>query len=168
MSEHDYDFPETTGFQVVSAILGSLVAPTLVIVLIVKLLMGIEASHIADATADADKAKVEERIKPIATVDVAAVETGPHVDKTGQEVVSGVCSACHAAGMLGSPKIGDKAAWGPRIAQGYETLIKHAIEGIRSMPPRGGNAALTDNEIANAVAYMANQGGAKFVAPESK
>jgi cytochrome c5 len=81
-------------------------------------------------------------------------------------VVMAVCSACHAAGALGSPKIGDKAAWGPRIAQGYETLIKHAIEGIRSMPARGGNPDLTDNEVANAVAYMANQAGANFKSPE--
>jgi len=168
MSEHGYDFPKTSGNQVVLAILGALFAPTLVIVLIVKLFMGIEASHIADADATANASKVEERIMPVAKVDVAAVEAGPHVDKGGEEVVSGVCSACHAVGALGSPKIGDKSAWGPRIAQGYETLIKHAIEGIRSMPARGGNAALTDNEIANAVAYMANQGGAKFKAPESK
>lgn len=168
MSDHDHDFPKTTGNQVVYAILGALFAPTLVILLIVKLFMGIEASHIPDTDASAAAAKVEERIKPVASVDVAAVESGPHVDKGGEEVVSGVCSACHASGALGSPKIGDKSAWGPRIAQGYETLIKHAIEGIRSMPARGGNAALTDNEVANAVAYMANQSGAKFKAPESK
>jgi cytochrome c5 len=63
---------------------------------------------------------------------------------------------------MGSPKIGDKSAWEPRIAQGYETLIKHAIEGIRMMPARGGNPDLTDGEVASAVAYMANQAGAKF------
>jgi cytochrome c5 len=68
--------------------------------------------------------------------------------------------------VLGSPKIGDKSAWGPRIAQGYETLVKHAIVGIRSMPARGGNAELTDAEVAGAVAYMANQSGASFKAPK--
>jgi cytochrome c5 len=68
-------------------------------------------------------------------------------------------------GALGSPKIGDKASWAPRISQGYETLVKHAIQGIRSMPARGGNPALTDTEVANAVAYMANQSGANFKAP---
>jgi cytochrome c5 len=108
--------------------------------------------------------QAEERIKPVAQLAVAVVETGPHVDKGGEEVVKGVCSACHAVGALGSPKIGDKAAWGPRIAQGYDTLVKHAIAGIRSMPARGGNAELTDGEVANAVAYMANQAGAGFKA----
>lgn len=168
MSAHDHDFPKTTSFQVVTAVLGGLFAPTLVIVLIIRLLMGIEASHISDTESAAVESKVEERIKPVATVDVQAVEAGPHVDKSGEAVVGAVCAACHSSGALGAPKIGDKAAWAPRIAQGYETLIKHAIEGIRSMPARGGNATLTDNEVANAIAYMANQSGAKFVAPESK
>lgn len=165
MSEHDHDFPATSVSQVVLAILGGLIAPTLVIVLIAKLLMGIEATHIADPDPAADLAKAEERIKPVAQVEVAPVESGPHVDKSGEEVVKAVCSACHAVGALGSPKIGDKAAWGPRIAQGYDTLIKHAIAGIRSMPARGGNPDLTDGEIANAIAYMANQSGANFKPP---
>ena len=69
---------------------------------------------------------------------------------------------CHSAGLMNAPKIGDKDAWKPRIAQGYDTLISHAINGIRSMPAKGGNPALTDGEIANAVAEMANAGGANF------
>jgi cytochrome c5 len=96
---------------------------------------------------------------------VADAASGPHVDKSGEEVYQAVCLACHDAGALGSPKLGDKTAWSPRIAQGYETLIKHAIEGIRSMPARGGNPDLTDGEIANAVAFMANKAGANFTPP---
>ena len=109
------------------------------------------------ATAEADK-----NIKPEAEVVVAAAEAGPHQDKTGEEVVTAVCSACHTAGLMNAPKIGDAAQWGPRIAQGYETLVNHATNGIRSMPARGGNADLTDGEVANAVAFMANKGGANF------
>lgn len=165
MGEHHHEFPKTTVTQVVLATLGGLFAPALVIFLIVKMLFGIQASHLVDADPAIQQAVVEERIKPVAQVEVAD-NSGPHVDKTGEQVVTAVCSACHAAGALGSPKIGDKAAWGPRIAQGYETLIKHAIEGIRSMPARGGNPDLTDNEVANAVAYMANQSGASFKSPE--
>jgi cytochrome c5 len=165
MGEHHHEFPKTTVTQVVLATLGGLFAPALVIFLIVKMLFGIQASHLVDADPAIQQAVVEERIKPVAQVEVAD-NSGPHVDKTGEQVVTAVCSACHAAGALGSPKIGDKAAWGPRIAQGYETLIKHAIEGIRSMPARGGNPDLTDNEVANAVAYMANQAGASFKSPE--
>ncbi|HWU35208.1 MAG TPA: c-type cytochrome [Methylovorus sp.] len=165
MGEHHHEFPKTTVKQVVLATLGGLFAPALVIFLIVKMLFGIQASHLVDADPAIQQAVVEERIKPVAQVEVAD-NSGPHVDKTGEQVVTAVCSACHAAGALGSPKIGDKSAWAPRIAQGYETLIKHAIEGIRSMPARGGNPDLTDNEVANAVAYMANQAGANFKSPE--
>ena len=75
---------------------------------------------------------------------------------------------CHTAGLMNAPKIGDKGQWAPRIAQGYDVLVSHAINGIRSMPARGGNPALTDGEIANAVAHMANASGASFKAPAAK
>jgi cytochrome c5 len=117
-------------------------------------------------TAKSDVAKTESA-KQEAPAKVANGGAAKSSDKSGEQVVTAVCSACHASGALGAPKIGDKAAWGPRIAQGYETLIKHAMEGIRMMPARGGNPDLTNGEIANAVAYMANQGGAKFTPPAS-
>ena len=69
---------------------------------------------------------------------------------------------CHGAGLMNAPKIGDKAQWESRIALGYETLVKHAVEGIRTMPAKGGNPDLTEAEIADAVANMANQSGANF------
>jgi cytochrome c5 len=110
---------------------------------------------------DAADAKIATNIKPVATVEVAEAG-GVHVEKSGEEIVKATCSACHGVGALGAPKIGNAGDWGPRISQGYETLVKHAIEGIRSMPPRGGNSELTDHEVADAVAFMANQAGAKF------
>ncbi len=71
------------------------------------------------------------------------------------------CAACHDAGMMGAPKPGDKAAWSPRIAQGIEVMTKKSIEGFQgkagAMPAKGGNASLTDDEVANAVAYMADK-----------
>jgi cytochrome c5 len=69
---------------------------------------------------------------------------------------------------MNAPKIGDKGQWAPRIAQGYDLLINHAINGIRAMPAKGGNPALSDGEIANAVANMANASGANFTAPAPK
>lgn len=98
----------------------------------------------------------------------AVVVTARDDNKSGEEVVKQVCSMCHATGLLNAPKVGDKVAWKPRIAQGYDTLVSHAINGIRSMPARGGNAALTDGEIANAVVNMANQAGANFTFPAPK
>ena len=163
MSDHDYEFPPTTVGQFVLALLGGLFAPLLVIVMVINLLLGVNASHIPDDP-KAAAAKVEENLQPVAQVSVAEVETGPHVDKSGEDVVKAVCSACHAVGAMGAPKIGDSASWGPRISQGYETLVKHAIAGIRMMPARGGNPELTDVEVARAVAYMANKSGANFSA----
>jgi cytochrome c5 len=159
MSKHD--FPPTTVKQVILAVLGALIAPLLVIILIVNMVLGFNDNHLSDSVEVSSK-QSDQNIQPVAQVNVASVETGPHVDKSGEEVVKAVCSACHAVGALGSPKIGDKAAWGPRISQGYETLVKHAIAGIRSMPARGGNPDLSDVEIGRAVAYMANQSGASF------
>jgi cytochrome c5 len=106
-------------------------------------------------------ASVKENIKPVAVVEMSA-NGGVHVAQSGEDIVKGVCVACHGAGVLGSPKLGDKAQWAPRIAQGYDVLVQHAINGIRSMPARGGNAELTDEEVAAAVAVMANQSGANF------
>lgn len=164
MSTH-HEFPKTTARQVVLALLGGFFAPVLVFFLVYKLMAGIQATHIEDKDTAAADASVVERIKPVADVSIAD-NSGPRVEKSGEEVVQAVCSACHGSGALGSPKIGDKSAWGPRIAQGYETLLKHALEGIRSMPARGGNAELSDNEVAGALVFMANKGGASFKAPE--
>ena len=156
MSDQPHNSAETNIVQKTIAILGGVVAPIIVVCIFIQ--------SGAPPVIEDSAAKIEERIKPVAVVEVAA-DSGPYVEKSGEEVAKTSCAACHAAGAMGSPKIGDKSAWGPRIAQGYETLIKHSIEGIRMMPARGGNPDLTDGEIASAVAYMANQAGAKFVAP---
>lgn len=166
MSNNDNEYKSSTLKQLILVIPGTILAFTLLISLIAK-----TSSVVGTPAAEAPQAvvaQVEENIKPVATVEVAAADAGPHVDKSGEEVVKAVCSMCHAAGLMNAPKIGDKGQWGPRIAQGYDTLISHAINGIRSMPPRGGNAALTDGEIANAVANMANASGANFTPPASK
>jgi cytochrome c5 len=68
-----------------------------------------------------------------------------------------VCGVCHAAGLAGAPKTGDKAGWQPRIAQGVPTLYTHAINGIRTMPARGGNPSLSDAEVKAAVDYLLAQ-----------
>lgn len=79
----------------------------------------------------------------------------------GKKIFGSVCSLCHAAGVAGAPKPGDKADWGPRIAQGTDLLYKHAIEGFTGakgmMPARGGSATLKDDEVKAAVDYMVAQ-----------
>ncbi|MCL4152278.1 UNVERIFIED_CONTAM: hypothetical protein GTU68_002519 [Idotea baltica] len=84
---------------------------------------------------------------------------------SGEEVFNQACAACHTAGMMNAPKVGDQADWKARIAQGYKALVNNAINGVRAMPARGGNPDLTDLEVARGVTYMANQSGASFAAP---
>lgn len=79
----------------------------------------------------------------------------------GKSVYGKTCAMCHAAGVAGAPKPGDKADWGPRIAQGNDVLYKHALEGFTGakgmMPARGGGSTLTDDEVKAAVDYMVAQ-----------
>lgn len=75
----------------------------------------------------------------------------------GKKIYDSACMACHATGAAGAPKLGDKAAWAPRIAQGLDTLAKHAVNGIRAMPPRGTCAACSDDDLKAAVEYMVGE-----------
>ena len=112
-----------------------------------------------------EKTQVEENVQPVAEVKVA--ENNTLTDNNSQEnsLISGEkisqvnCILCHGAGVMGAPKIGDAAQWETRIAQGKVKLIDHAIKGINMMPAKGGNAALSDAEVAAAVIWMANQSG---------
>ncbi|MBZ8144135.1 cytochrome c5 family protein, partial [Rubrivivax gelatinosus] len=76
----------------------------------------------------------------------------------GKSTYGKVCVMCHGSGIAGAPKIGDKAAWAPRIAQGQDTLYKHAIEGFTGsqgmMPAKGGGASLSDDDVKAAVDHM--------------
>lgn len=152
--------------QIVLASVVGVVGMALFVLLVAKIFGVTDTIDVAEPTAAVSQ--VEENIKPVAAVEVAAAGAAAGAEKSGEEVVKAVCSMCHAAGLMNAPKIGDKAQWQPRIAQGYETLVKHAIEGIRTMPARGGNPSLTDGEVARAVANMANASGANFTAPAPK
>lgn len=108
---------------------------------------------------------VEENVQPVAEVKVAENNTATDNNSEENSLISGEkisqvnCILCHGAGVMGAPKIGDAAQWEARIAQGKDKLIDHAIKGINMMPAKGGNAALSDEEVAAAVIWMANQSG---------
>lgn len=80
----------------------------------------------------------------------------PAGDRTGEQIVAVQCSKCHEAGVGGAPKIGDRAAWIPRAKQGFDVLVRSAINGHGGMPARGGLADLSDPEIRAAIQYMLN------------
>lgn len=140
----------------------------LVIVIgIIMLVSFVTDTHTAGAGTDSQSAAaVNARIAPMAAAGFTLRDAStPKVLQSGAAVFTAVCAACHTAGLANAPKLGDAAAWAPRIAQGYDTLLKHALEGIRAMPAKGGNLDLDNVEVARAVVYMANQGGAKFAEP---
>jgi cytochrome c5 len=83
----------------------------------------------------------------------AAKDATADLPATGEKAFAMVCSACHAAGINGAPKVGDHAAWGPRIAQGKDALYAHAIGGKGAMPPKGGTT-WPDATVRMAVDYM--------------
>lgn len=167
MSEQNVGMSKTTPQQVVIAILAGLLAPVIAILLLVQLVMGIQASHIDKDSAAMSDAAVAERIKPVGELKVIDANA-PRIERSGEDVFKATCTACHTPGALNAPKYGNKADWGKRIAQGFDTLIKNATNGIRQMPARGGDPEISDVELARAVAYMANSAGAKFTAPEPK
>ncbi len=102
--------------------------------------------------ATAAAAPAAEAAAPMQVAAADATATAGPAD--GKKTYDGLCAACHGMGIAGAPKVGDKAAWAPRLAQGAATLHKHAIEGIRAMPAKGGNPALSDADVTAAVDHM--------------
>lgn len=108
-----------------------------------------------------------ENIKPVGQVYIAgesepepepvAAATADAGPKSGDEVYNSSCAACHGTGAAGAPKLGDAAAWAPRIAQGMATLVSNAINGLKAMPPKGLCMACSDAELQAAVEYMVSQ-----------
>jgi cytochrome c5 len=88
-------------------------------------------------------------------------------ERTGAEVVNVACGKCHLTGQGGAPKVGDRAAWTPRVAKGLTTVTQAALKGHGGMPARGGMAELSDVEIKRAIEYMLNSGVAAAAAPAS-
>jgi cytochrome c5 len=97
---------------------------------------------------------------------VGAITLGSsvHETRTGEQVFKAQCTNCHLAGLVGAPKFGDAGAWGPRIKTGFDALWNSALKGKNAMGAQGGGE-FTNFEIARAVVYMANAGGAKFPEP---
>jgi cytochrome c5 len=161
----EHSSPIKTPKQLIIVVLLAFLIPITLIVMLSQLVTtGIDAGKDNPALTDA---AIAQRLKPVGQVEVID-PSAPRVEKSGKDIVEAVCGACHTAGLLSAPKIGDKAAWGKLIREGHDSLTKAAIEGIRQMPARGGNPDLSDVEIGRAIAYMANQAGANFKEPEAK
>lgn len=115
---------------------------------------------------DMNAESVARRIQPVASVVLKDMSAGAAALKTGEQAFQAQCSACHTTGAAGAPKIGDEAAWGPRIKAGYDALLASAMKGKGNMPPQGAGD-LSETEVARSVVFMANKGGAKFNEPKA-
>jgi cytochrome c5 len=165
VSDHDQhsSFIKTPQ-QLIVVILAAFLVPIFGIVLLVQL---VASQHHADPNALTAES-IASRIQPVGRVEFGSASGGGGGAMSGEEVVKATCGACHQAGVAGAPKIGDKAQWAPRIKQGLQEMLAIAIKGKGAMPPKGGNAALSDDDIARAIVFMANQSGASFKEPAAK
>lgn len=114
------------------------------------------------ADTDAANQKIQERIKPVGTVCAGAECNGASAAPTssarsGEDVYNKACVACHGSGLLDAPKKGDTAAWDARFAQGEETVLKHAINGLNAMPPKGTCGDCSDDELMAAINFMSGR-----------
>jgi cytochrome c5 len=149
-----------------SMVLGALLAFTVVIFFLARFLMSENKVDYEPLI----KSGIEQRIRPVGGVSTGKVaQAAPEAaapsggaQASGQQTFDQACSTCHTTGTAGAPKVTDKAAWQPRIKQGKQTLYKHAINGLGVMPPKGGQASLSDAQVKAAVDYIVAQvsGGA--------
>jgi cytochrome c5 len=165
--QHDHDGPHEgpikTPKQLVLAIVFAFLVPIIAIILLVSF---VASEKKPAAGSDALNARpTAERIRPVGQVEVKDV-SDPASLKNGEQVYGAVCVACHGTGNLNAPKLGDTAAWGPRLPQGFDTLVQHALKGKGAMPPQGGGD-FSDVEVARAVAFMGNKAGGKFEEPKA-
>jgi cytochrome c5 len=164
-AEHDlpHEGPIKTPKQLVWAVVAAFVVPILAIVLLVKHVVA-DKTVGAGSTAMTPEA-VAQRIQPVGKVEIKDVND-PASLKSGEQVYAAQCVACHGSGAAGAPKLGDAAAWAPRLKAGYEALLTAALKGKGAMGAQGGGD-FSDVEIGRAVVYLANQGGAKFDEPKA-
>jgi cytochrome c5 len=162
VEDHQHESPIRTPQQLVVVILLAFLVPIIGIVLLVTLITG--GTGIDKTSPAMSPEAIAARIKPVGEV-VVVDANAPKAEKTGEEIVKGVCGACHTTGAAGAPKIGDKTAWKARLGLGLDGLTKSAIKGKNAMPARGGVPDLSDLEIARSIVFMANQSGASFKEP---
>ena len=160
MAEHDeHSSFIKTPQQLITIVLLAFVVPIFGIVLLVQFV--VDRPH-ADPSALTPEA-VAARIQPVGKVEFGAAGAAGGA-KSGEDIVKEVCGACHVPGVANAPKLGDKAAWAPRLKLGLDGLLQSVVKGKGAMPPRAGTS-LTDAELASTIVFMANQAGGNLKEP---
>jgi cytochrome c5 len=162
--QHDeHESPIKTPKQLIAVVIAAFLVPIIVIILLVNF-VGHGSKEGAGSVTTAEA--INDRIRPVASLEIKDANA-PRVFKTGEQVYKEVCAACHATGAAGAPKYGNAGDWGSRIGQGFDGLLKSALNGKGAMQPRAGTTPddYSDYELGRAVVYMADAGGAKFPEP---
>ena len=174
----EHSSPIKTPQQLVIVVLLAFAVPITLIVMLTQLVTG--DGDLSKGNPALSEEAIAKRLKPVGEVvvdpsqpapaDAAVTAPAPtaaapvpgakpaaaakaDADK-GKSVYEATCMVCHAAGVAGAPKVGDQAAWAPRMKSGMSTLYASSIKGKNAMPPKGGNLALTDADVNAAVDYM--------------
>ncbi len=149
--------------------LGAAAAGVLLILILVSALYALTAARFQSPAGPGDPDAVASRLEPVGEVtllgeepaqpasagsEVAAAPAASSGAASGEEIYNKACFVCHAAGVAGAPKLGDAAAWEPRMAQGTDALLNTAINGKGAMPPRGTCATCSDDDLRAAIDYM--------------
>lgn len=158
--EEDHSGPIKTPKQLLLAVFLSFVAPVLIIIALVYFV--VSGAKPAAGTINMEQT-VALRLQKVGTVEIRDANREL---KNGKTVFDAQCTTCHTAGVAGSPKFGDAAAWAARIATGYEALLGSALKGKGAMAAQGGGD-FEDLEIGRAVVYMANAAGGKLAEPKA-
>lgn len=162
MSDRDF-------LKLFSMLLGGLAALTFVLFVLAQVVGALIPKAGQQVTQQAQEQALAERLKPVGQLTVAGGAGEKVMDTViakanaadGKAVYEQACQVCHAAGVAGAPKFGDKAAWKDRLPQGKEALYEHALKGFQGkvgvMPPKGGFTALSDADVKAAVDYMVSK-----------
>ena len=159
--EAEHESGIKTPKQLITVVAAAIIVPVIVIIMLTQF-VALDNRKSPGSQALSASA-VAARIAPVAS-DAVFDASVVVIPKTGQQVFEAQCTTCHTAGLLGAPKFGDVAAWGPRVAKGYDALLQSALHGKGSMPAQGGGD-FSDYEVGRAVVYMANHGGGKLAEP---
>ncbi|MGD2074858.1 MAG: c-type cytochrome [Gammaproteobacteria bacterium] len=141
---------------------------------VIAVLFYVAANLVTSEMVDEDhdgriQARIEENIRPVGKVNVGsapAAAPAPAADsaaaaaqRSGEDVYTAACMACHASGVAGAPKVGDDAAWAARADKGMDALLNSAVNGLNAMPPKGTCGDCSDEELKAAIEYILGQSG---------
>jgi len=156
--DEDHTGPIKNPKQLLLAVVFSFVVPVFIIIGLVYYVT--TQNKPAAGSVNVEKA-VAQRIQKVGSIEIRDANREL---KGGEDVFKAQCTTCHTAGVAGAPKLGDAAAWAPRIATGYAALLTSALKGKGAMGAQGGGD-FEDLEIGRAVVYMTNASGGKLEAP---